>query len=491
MPKNILIFSDGTGQAGGLRPDQRLSNVYKLYRATRTGPESSIDPEVQVAYYDPGLGTVTSGGSIRFSLWQSIKSVGGLAVGLGFNGNVIDCYEAILRHYEPGDRIYLFGFSRGGYTARAVANVLNLCGVPTTDVSGGPLPRMGRKLREVASEAVLKVYGHGAGHPRARFEPEREALARAFRRKHGSGDDPDRADVHPEFIGVFDAVAALGLNGPERLTVLVLGGIALVAVAAGLSALAEALLGWPWHRVAAMLLSITVAVAAVAYACATIRFSPRSVRAQRWPFHFALWHGQHFDGYLDPRIPKARHALAIDETRTKFHRVHWGDGGAPNEKNPVTGKARFEQLWFVGNHSDIGGSYPEEESRLSDIALEWMVQEATAHRIPIEVDRSKLHLFPSPKGVQHCEHFAFSQAHQWLAARGIGWSNSPRPIKPDATLHPSVLDRFELPSVQQCDQRAPYRPKALKNHQALSQFYAASDSAEPIAHPYHQTGAAQ
>ena len=42
MPKNILIFSDGTGQAGGLTPDQNISNIYKLYRATRCGPENDL-----------------------------------------------------------------------------------------------------------------------------------------------------------------------------------------------------------------------------------------------------------------------------------------------------------------------------------------------------------------------------------------------------------------------------------------------------------------
>jgi hypothetical protein len=50
MPRNILIFSDGTGQAGGLTPDERISNVYKLYRAARVGPESSVDPAEQLAY---------------------------------------------------------------------------------------------------------------------------------------------------------------------------------------------------------------------------------------------------------------------------------------------------------------------------------------------------------------------------------------------------------------------------------------------------------
>ena len=55
MSKNILIFSDGTGQVGGLHPDQRLSNVYKMYRAMRPGPSSPIKPSDQVCFYDAGL----------------------------------------------------------------------------------------------------------------------------------------------------------------------------------------------------------------------------------------------------------------------------------------------------------------------------------------------------------------------------------------------------------------------------------------------------
>ena len=48
MPKNVLIFSDGTGQAGGLRFDENRTNIYQLFRATRCGPDSSIDPREQV-----------------------------------------------------------------------------------------------------------------------------------------------------------------------------------------------------------------------------------------------------------------------------------------------------------------------------------------------------------------------------------------------------------------------------------------------------------
>ena len=64
MPKSILIFSDGTGQIGGMRPDQRLSNIYKMYRAMRPGPDSPISPHEQVCFYE----------DIRYTLarWPSL-----------------------------------------------------------------------------------------------------------------------------------------------------------------------------------------------------------------------------------------------------------------------------------------------------------------------------------------------------------------------------------------------------------------------------------
>src|ERR1700733_9270280 len=61
MPKNILIFANGTGNEGGLLPDESRTNVYKLYRATRTGPDSIVDPKKQLALYVPGIGTPTPG----------------------------------------------------------------------------------------------------------------------------------------------------------------------------------------------------------------------------------------------------------------------------------------------------------------------------------------------------------------------------------------------------------------------------------------------
>ena len=51
MARNILIFADGTGNEGGLIPDESRTNVYKLYRATRTGPDLNVGPSRQIAFY--------------------------------------------------------------------------------------------------------------------------------------------------------------------------------------------------------------------------------------------------------------------------------------------------------------------------------------------------------------------------------------------------------------------------------------------------------
>jgi hypothetical protein len=161
MPKNILIFSDDTGQAGGLRPDESRSNIYKLYRATRCGPDTAIDPREQLAFYDAGLGSRPPGGALFVTrAYRWLHNVASQATGLGITTNIIDCYAAIIRMWEPGDRIFLFGFSRGAYTVRSLAAVLGQCGVPTTMTDGTPLRRDVGTTTRIAREVVKKVYQH-------------------------------------------------------------------------------------------------------------------------------------------------------------------------------------------------------------------------------------------------------------------------------------------------------------------------------------------
>ena len=132
MPKNLLIFSDGTGQAGGILPDEKRSNIYKLFRATRCGPDTDIDPAQQLTFYDAGLGSEPAGGAFFITrAYRWLRKIASQATGLGITNNIVDCYAAILTMWEPGDRIFLFGFSRGAYTVRCLAAVLSFCGVPT------------------------------------------------------------------------------------------------------------------------------------------------------------------------------------------------------------------------------------------------------------------------------------------------------------------------------------------------------------------------
>jgi uncharacterized protein (DUF2235 family) len=113
-----------------LLPDEVRTNVYKLYRATRCGPDASIDPSTQLTFYDPGIGSESDGGSIKFSMLRKLRNVISQGTGLGITDNIVDCYAAIIRLWQPGDRIFLFGFSRGAYTVRCLAGALALCGVP-------------------------------------------------------------------------------------------------------------------------------------------------------------------------------------------------------------------------------------------------------------------------------------------------------------------------------------------------------------------------
>lgn len=140
-PRNIVIFSDGTGQRGGLMFDERRSNIYKLFRATRCGPDSAINPAEQLTFYDPGLGTLPPGhgiGGVFDVLWRAVRNILSQASGLGITRNIIACYAAIIQMWHPGDRIFLFGFSCGAYTVRCLSSVLGFYGVPTHDKEKAP-----------------------------------------------------------------------------------------------------------------------------------------------------------------------------------------------------------------------------------------------------------------------------------------------------------------------------------------------------------------
>jgi uncharacterized protein (DUF2235 family) len=119
LPKNIVICCDGTGNQFGAEN----SNVIKLYKVLKCDA-------TQTLYYHPGVGTMGARNALT-TIGKWWTRVIGLAFGYGISDNVADAYQFLMRTYEPGDRIYVFGFSRGAYTARALCGMLHIVGLLT------------------------------------------------------------------------------------------------------------------------------------------------------------------------------------------------------------------------------------------------------------------------------------------------------------------------------------------------------------------------
>ena len=116
--KRIIICCDGTWNKPGITDRGSIveTNVEKIYNAI----DNSNDlPVKQVKFYGQGVGTGFS---------KKDKFLGGGA-GLGIDRNIQDAYKFIMWSYEPGDELYLFGFSRGAYTVRSLGGLIRNCGI--------------------------------------------------------------------------------------------------------------------------------------------------------------------------------------------------------------------------------------------------------------------------------------------------------------------------------------------------------------------------
>ncbi len=174
---HLIVCCDGTWNTPEI---ESVTNVCRLYNALT---ETGMDGDRQLAYYQPGVG------SLRYRL------LGG-AVGLGLSGNVMDAYLWLTTRYVPGDRISLFGFSRGAYTARSLAGMISACGlIDTTKVDEAELwPH------------IKDLYNRGYR------QKKRDPQGREWRQGLTFRWDPDDYHQIPiHFIGVWDTVGALGI----------------------------------------------------------------------------------------------------------------------------------------------------------------------------------------------------------------------------------------------------------------------------------------
>lgn len=341
MGKNIVVCCDGTGNEFG----ESKSNIVKLYKML-------VHDDSQVAYYHPGVGTMGARSALTgITRWWT--KVIGLAFGYGISDNIADAYQFLMRTFQPTDNLYVFGFSRGAYTARALCGMLHIIGLLRED-NEGLIPYAIRMIKQKKID-----FGVAAD------------FKKTFCR-----------DCKPHFVGVWDTVSSVG-----------------------------------------------------------------------WVYDVAHFPGTKATHNPDLRI--IRHAVSIDERRAFFRQNLFGPPHDPQQD--------IKELWFAGVHSDVGGSYPESESQLSKIALQWMVCEAEPAGLRVDQSRKADILGGKPPDVapdpltknQHESlHGAWWIAEFWPkfvsreTAAGI-WKKRLRInlgrrrwIAPDSVVHASVEQRL-------------------------------------------------
>ena len=141
MSKRIVFCADGTWQ-----DPVNNTNVYRLYKALTVAAD-------QVTFYDDGVGADATG------LDRLLDG----AFGQGILQKIQDGYTKIAHVYEPGDGIFLFGFSRGAYTARSLAGMIAICGLPTGPVTDDCVTQAFAAYRDPVNRASILARLTGCG----------------------------------------------------------------------------------------------------------------------------------------------------------------------------------------------------------------------------------------------------------------------------------------------------------------------------------------
>jgi len=381
MSKRIVFCADGTWngpeQQTGVAPidsgddhgelqGAKVTNVVKLFAnlAGRVTPQTmtmrdeqeKVVPDaaggiVQVAKYMHGVGDSDS---------FLKKAMGGM-FGMGVIARIVRGYTFISRYYDPGDEIHIAGFSRGAYTARALAGMIASVGLLNRATYDAADKNEAYRLGVAAWCKCKNMSLHGAGKLTDLANHLLNFVGGFFARQLDA--NQLIADVPIKSVAVWDTVGSLGIPayaGDKRYDV----------------------------------------------------------------FRFV-------DTKLSNKVQNGFHAMAVDELRADFPVTAWES------------RAGIKQVWFVGAHADVGGGYSAQESRLSDIALEWMMRQLAEVGVRVA---TPLTYKPEP--------LIGPAIHQpWTKTPFALLPRAPRQVTSTDTIHDSVLRRWQADSN--------YRPQAM------------------------------
>ncbi len=345
------------------------------------------DGVAQLNYYDQGVGTAKG------------EKVRGGVFGRGLTRNLATAYRNLVFNYTPGDDIYIFGFSRGAFTARSFAGLIRNCGII-------------RRAHADRTAEAIELY-------RSRREDDKPWSARAEKFQ------ADYAHPLPDiaYLGVWDTVGALGVPN--------------------------------YYMIA------------------------------------RIFNGKHrfHDCKLSSTVRSARHAVAIDETRRTFEPTLWENFEELNAKagkDPRAPDAPYQQKWFPGVHSAVGGGAGMRG--LSDQALEWIWAGARLAGLELDTSAESRVYSLKPDFTEPLEGFDRSRLSGWARVKaGAGyyaWRRKAREGGPSHIVHVSIAARrrWHMPA-DRLPEKTAYRPPVLAGIAAALDADTASRNLPPVPAP--------
>ncbi|KAF9259354.1 hypothetical protein L218DRAFT_874918 [Marasmius fiardii PR-910] len=307
--RTLVLCFDGTGD----QFDDDNSNVVNFFSMLKKD-----DPKEQLVYYQAGIGTYTIP-QIAKPTMAKLKKVLDMMVGVHLDAHVMSGYEFLMQNYEAGDKICIFGFSRGAYTARALAGMLHKVGL---------LPRSN-------DQQVPFAYTMYSREDEGGWK-QSGAFKQAF-----------SIDVDIELLGVWDTVGSVGVI-PKRLPFTTSNThVRYFRHAVSLDERRARFKPNFWqHQPKGQ---------------KDLGLPPGSMPKARRP-NRRKWGRQEEEDRPDP--PERKSSKSLKELERRYS----GGGDCSTD---------IEEVWFAGCHADVGGGAVENERRnsLARIPLRWMIRQ--------------------------------------------------------------------------------------------------------------------
>lgn len=294
--KNILVFLDGT-----LNDPGSGTNIWRLFDLM----SKNNDPQT-TGIYIAGVGSILD------------KPLSGPVLGRGMEKRILKGYGFIAQNYNPGDDIFIFGFSRGAHQARSLAGLIAYAGVPRlSDDDRHQLARDDDYLKDIGDDILELTKEKSDEDYRADWESWKPGQAPLLAAEIRDKLQLEMQAAEVKFLGVWDTVPGSSFKKYENCK--------------------EEIGFW-----------------------------------KTW-FHWLpmISKGERYKTGSYPAIQHIAHAVSLDEKRSKFEPLLLC--GAINQNY-----TKVSEVWFPGAHSDVGGGYDDDEdpfNELPGISLNWMIKQ--------------------------------------------------------------------------------------------------------------------